>query len=161
MDAMDEFQEADILWPETEDELVAAPFATTDDMVMEEAYGVAASPVSTVAPVLRCRRFEGIFLPGAAGTSPQGDDDDEEEEWQEADVLWPDTASIVSRGGGGGGLLWPFAGGSGRAGQRANHPAAAARRDRWRPAASSPIDIPCSAAARRRYKFGTAMSRRP
>ncbi|CAO2178277.1 unnamed protein product [Urochloa humidicola] len=158
MDATDdEFQEADILWPEAEDEL-AAPFATTDDMVIEEAYGVAASPVSHVAPVFRCHRFEELFLPGvaiassSAGASPEADDD---EEWQEADVLWPDTASVVSCSGGGGGLLWPFPGGSGRAGgRRANHPAATARRDRWRPAASSPIDIPSSAAARRRYNLG-------
>ncbi|CAO2182902.1 unnamed protein product [Urochloa humidicola] len=150
MDAMDEFQEADILWPDTEDEL--APFATTDNMVVEE------EAVSSVAPAaLGRRRFEGLFVPGAAGTSssagasPDSDEDDEEE-WQEADVLWPDTMSAVSRGG----LLWPFPGGSGRAGRGVNHPAAAAaRHDRWRPAASSPIDIPATnAAARRRVNLG-------
>ncbi|CAO1944969.1 unnamed protein product [Urochloa humidicola] len=160
MDAMDdEFQEADILWPEADDEL-ATPFVTTDDMDMEEPYVAAASPVSHVAPVFRCHRFEELFLPGAASASSSAgasstEAEGDEEEWQEADVLWPDTASVVSRGGGGGGLLWPFPGGSGRAGgRRANHPAATARRDRWRPAASSPIDIPSSAAGRRRYNLG-------
>ncbi|CAL4961416.1 unnamed protein product [Urochloa decumbens] len=153
MDAMDEFQEADILWPDTtEDEL--APFATTADMAMEEEVS------SVVAPVFGRRRFEGLFVPGAAGTSSSSasasPDADEEEEWQEKDVLWPDTASIVSRGGGGG-LLWPpFPGGSSssQAARRVNHPAAA-RRDRWRPAASSPIDIPTNnVAARRRVNLG-------
>ncbi|CAL4947448.1 unnamed protein product [Urochloa decumbens] len=151
MDTTDEFQEADVLWPDTaEDEL--APFATTDDMVMEE-------EVSSVAPVFGRRRFEGLFVPGAAGTSSSADaspDADDDEEWQEADVLWPDTGSTVSRRGGGG-LLWPpFPGrsSSSQAGWRVNHPAAA-RRDRWRPAASSPIDIPTNnVAARRRVNLG-------
>ncbi|RLN22215.1 uncharacterized protein C2845_PM07G23080 [Panicum miliaceum] len=162
MDAVDEFQEADILWPDTEVELVV-PFGATG-AVVEGPYGAAtASSASSVAPEFgRPRRFQfqGRFLPGAgpsssssAAASPDADDD--EEEWQEADVLWPDTVGIVPRGGGGGGLLLPFpAGGSGLAGRHVSHHPAAARRDRWRPAASSPIDIPANAAARRRFNLG-------
>ena len=157
MDAVDEFQEADVLWPDTEDEL--APFAATD-VVMEEPYGAAtASSASSVAPEFgRPWRFQGRrFLPGAGpssspsagAASPEVDDD--EEEWQEADVLWPDSASMVPRGG----SLLPFpAGGSGLAGRHANHHPAAARRDRRRLAATSPIDIPANAAARRRFNLG-------
>ena len=149
MDAVDEFQEADILWPDTEDELVS--FAATD-AVME--FGDAGSSAPSVAPEFGRRRR---FLPGAgpsssssaeAARSEAGDDD---EEWQEADVLWPDSASMVPRGG----SLLPFpAGGSGLAGRHANHHPAAARRDRRRPAATSPIDIPANAAARRRFNLG-------
>jgi len=153
MDAVDEFQEADILWPDTEDELVS--FAATD-AVME--FGDAGSSAPSVAPEFGRRRR---FLPGAGpssspsagAASPEVDDD--EEEWQEADVLWPDTMSIVPRGGGG--LLLPLpAGGSslGLAGRHVNNNPAAARRDRRRPAASSPIDIPANAAARRRFNVG-------
>ncbi|OEL27182.1 hypothetical protein BAE44_0011800 [Dichanthelium oligosanthes] len=153
--AMDEFQEADILWPDTEDELVPFAFVTTD-MVMEEPYEVATSSASSVAPLFGRRRFEGLFLPSAAATSSSAgvspDADDDEEEWQEADVLWPDTVDIVPCGAGGGrGSLWPFPGGSGRAGRHVSHPAAA-RRDWWSPAASSPIDIPANAADRVREK---------
>ena len=149
MDAVDEFQEADILWPDTEDELVS--FAATD-AVME--FGDAGSSAPSVAPEFGRRRR---FLPGAGpssspsagAASPEVDDD--EEEWQEADVLWPDSASMVPRGG----SLLPFpSGGSGLAGRHANHHPAAARRDRRRPAASSPIDIPGNAAARRRFNLG-------
>ena len=150
---MDEFQEADVLWPDTEDELVS--FAATD-AVME--FGDAGSSAPSVAPEFGRRRR---FLPGAGplsspsagAASPEVDDD--EEEWQEADVLWPDTMSIVPRGGGG--LLLPLpAGGSslGLAGRHVNNNPAAARRDRRRPAASSPIDIPANAAARRRFNLG-------
>ncbi|PAN28536.1 hypothetical protein PAHAL_5G160300 [Panicum hallii] len=160
MDAVDEFQEADILWPDTEDELVV-PFGTTG-VVVEALYGAAtASPASSIAPEFGRprRRFLGRFLPGAGPSSSSAataspDADDEEEEWQEADVLWPDTVGIVPRGGGGGGSLLPFpAGGSGRGGRHVSHPAAA-RRDRWRPAASSPIDIPANVAALRRFNLG-------
>jgi len=149
MDAVDEFQEADVLWPDTEDELVS--FAATD-AVME--FGDAGSSAPSVAPEFGRRRR---FLPGAGpssspsagAASPEVDDD--EEEWQEADVLWPDSASMVPRGG----SLLPFpAGGSGLAGRHANHHLAAARRDRRRPAATSPIDIPANAAARRRFNLG-------
>lgn len=139
MDAMDEFQEADILWPDTEDELV--PFAPMDT---EELYAGAGS-VSSVAPVFGRRFVEGFFLSGAGpGASPDADD----EEWQEADVLWPDTADGPR---GTGGLMWPFSGSSGgaRAGRRVKP--AAARRDGWTtgPAASSPINIPANVALRR------------
>ncbi|XP_004972175.2 uncharacterized protein LOC101768574 [Setaria italica] len=148
MDAMDEFQEADILWPDTTEDEQVVPFATTD-MVMEEPYGATACSVSGVAPAFGRRRFEGLFLPGAAGPSSSAgarpDADDDEEEWQEADVMWPDTVGIVPRGGGRE-LLSPFSG-------RHVSPAAA-RRDRWRPAASSPIDIPTNVAARRRFNSG-------
>ena len=149
MDAVDEFQEADVLWPDTEDELVS--FAATD-AVME--FGDAGSSAPSVAPEFGRRRR---FLPGAGpssspsagAASPEVDDD--EEEWQEADVLWPDSASMVPRGG----SLLPFpSGGSGLAGRHANHHPAAARRDRRRPAATSPIDIPANAAARRRFNLG-------
>ena len=156
MDAVDEFQEADVLWPDTEDEL--APFAATD-VVMEEPYGAAtASSASSVAPEFgRPWRFQGRrFLPGAGpSSSAAASPDTDEEEWQEADVLWPDTMSIVPRGGGG--LLLPLpAGGSslGLAGRHVNNNPAAARRDRRRPAATSPIDIPANAAARRRFNLG-------
>ena len=145
---MDEFQEADVLWPNTEDELVS--FAATD-AVME--FGDAGSSAPSVAPEFGRRRR---FLPGAgpsssssaeAARSEAGDDD---EEWQEADVLWPDSG-LVPRGG----SLLPFpSGGSGLAGRHANHHPAAARRDRRRPAATSPIDIPANAAARRRFNLG-------
>jgi len=138
MDAMDEFQEADILWPDTEDE-----FAPMD---MEELYEAAGSASSVAFAPVFGRRFEGFFLSGAGpGASPDADD----EEWQEADVLWPDTADELR--GSGGGLMWPFSGssGGGRAGRRVKP--AAARRDGWTtgPAASSPINIPANVALRR------------
>ena len=84
MDAVDEFQEADVLWPDTEDEL--APFAATD-VVMEEPYGAAtASSASSVAPEFgRPWRFQGRrFLPGAGpSSSAAASPDADEEEWQE------------------------------------------------------------------------------
>ncbi|KAG0539391.1 hypothetical protein BDA96_03G318600 [Sorghum bicolor] len=66
--------------------------------------------------------------------------------WQEADVLWPDTADELR---GSGGLMWPFSGsscGGGRAGRRVKP--APAWRDGWTtgPAASSPINIPANIA---------------
>ncbi|KAF8696415.1 hypothetical protein HU200_037329 [Digitaria exilis] len=145
MDAMDELQEADILWPDTEDddddELV--PFATTMGGVAMEV-----TPGSVLGRHLRGERF---FHPGPSSSSAAASPDDQEEEWLEADVLWPDTVGVgvVPRGGGGGGLLLPFPGGSGRRGNLA-----ADRRERWRAAASSPIDIPTNVAAARRLNLG-------
>lgn len=157
---MDEFQEADILWPDTEDELVV-PSAPMDT---EEPYQAAGS-VSNVAlaPVFG----RGLFFSGAGPSLSAGashDADDDEEEWQEADVLWPDTAADEPRGSSAGGLMWPFSGSSGggsRAGLRRVKPAGAAMRDGWTttgPAASSPINIPGNVAPRRRFR--TAMNRR-
>lgn len=158
MDAMDEFQEADILWPDAEDELLA-PFAPMDT---EELYECdAAGSVSSVAlaPVFGRRFVEEFFLSGGAGPSSSSVSH-EDEEWQEADVLWPDTADDHLRGSGGG-SMWPFSGCSGggrRAGRRVKP--AAARRDGWATgtAASSPINIPANVAPR--CRFTTAMNRR-
>ncbi|WVZ68833.1 hypothetical protein U9M48_017721 [Paspalum notatum var. saurae] len=147
--AMDEFQEADILWPDSEDQLVV-PFAPVGADLPYEAAG---SVSSGAAPVLG-RRFEGLFfgpsLSASAGACDEEDDD--EEEWQEADVLWPDTA--VELRGRLGGSLWPFPGCSASAAGRHLMKPAAARRDGWRtgpPAASTPIDIPGNVSARRRF----------
>jgi hypothetical protein len=155
MDAMDEFQEADILWPDTTtgDELVVLVSFATADMAVEEPYGAAASSSVTVTGF-----EEPVFLPGAAGPSssaganPDDADSCDEEDWQEADVLWPDTVGVVvprgGGGGGGGGLLLPFPG------QHVVSPAGVRReRDRWRPAASSPIDIPTNVVAERRRLY--------
>lgn len=156
MDAMDEFQEADILWPDTEDEL--APFAPMDTEELCEAAG----SVSSVAPVFG-RRFEVFFLSGAGPSSLSADGDDGEE-WQEADVLWPEPDTADERRGSGG-SVWPFSGSSsfsGRAGRRVKP--AAATRDGWTtgPAASSPINIPANVAPRAppRCQFRTVMNRR-
>ncbi|KAJ1285379.1 hypothetical protein BS78_03G275200 [Paspalum vaginatum] len=152
----DEFQEADILWPDTEDELVV-PFAPAGTGLPYEAAG---SVSGAAAPVLG-RRFEGLFLlsTGArpwlsASASACADADDDGEEWQEADVLWPEDTAGEPRGGLG--SLWPFPGctSPGSAGRHLMKPAAAARSDGWRtgPAASTPIDIPANVfAARRRF----------
>ncbi|KAF8751441.1 hypothetical protein HU200_012117 [Digitaria exilis] len=149
MDAMDELQEADILWPddtEEDDELV--PFVT-----MGVSMEVTPGSVSSVAPVFG-RHLEGerFFHPGAGpcpssvAASPDAVVDDKEE-WLEADVMWPDTVGGIV-----GGSLLPFSGGSDRAGRRGN--LAADRRERWRAAASSPIDIPTNVAAARRLNLG-------
>ncbi|KAL6614523.1 hypothetical protein ACP70R_036793 [Stipagrostis hirtigluma subsp. patula] len=157
VEAMDEFQEADILWPDAalppQDELLLAP---------SEPYEPCTA--SSCTPLF-ARRLDaaGFFLRGgpssSAGTGLVSDDDEEEEEWQEADVLWLDT--VDERRGGGALGAWPFRGGFGCAGGRHVKPAAAARRQGWRttsPAVSSPIDIPDNVAARRR--LAPAMNRR-
>ncbi|KAG8077911.1 hypothetical protein GUJ93_ZPchr0007g5533 [Zizania palustris] len=137
---MEEFQEADILWPESAalPSRKGPPFfaAASSEMCY---YELAAACCSVPSSTARCS--EGFsFLSGGSSN----DDGFDEEELLEADVLWPDTvqpaAAEQPRGGGYHG--W-FSGDLGRAGRHAK-PAAG-----WpRPAASSPIDIPVKVAAR-------------
>ncbi|KAK3161931.1 hypothetical protein QOZ80_1BG0083230 [Eleusine coracana subsp. coracana] len=160
----DEFQEADVLWP--------------DDTPRDEVLMMSMSPFAPSEPydeASRCAppfgrddglRFEGsppFFPAGAqASSSPAGaipDTEDDEEEWQEADVLWPEEDTVVDEPWrGGGGSLWAFRGAFGRGGRRVK-PAAAPRREGWAPDVSSPIDIPANVAAARRL-VGAAVGRR-
>lgn len=139
LEAMDEFQEADILWPDT------APSQQDEDALFvmpSEMYELAAS-ASSGASLLGAS--EG-FLSGAPPTA--GASSGADEELHEADVLWPDTVQADEPRGGAGGFGW-FRGGFARAGRQAKPAAAAvARCEGWRPAVSSPIDIPAKAAAR-------------
>ncbi|GJM93138.1 hypothetical protein PR202_ga09667 [Eleusine coracana subsp. coracana] len=142
----DEFQEADVLWPDD---------TPRDDLLMMS--------MSPFAP--DGLRFDGsppFFPAGAQASSPAGailDTEDDEEEWQEADVLWPEDTVVEEPWRGGGGSLWAFRGAFGRAGRRVK-PAAAPRREGWAPDVSSPIDIPANVAAAARRLVGAAMGRR-
>ncbi|KAF0920994.1 hypothetical protein E2562_037918 [Oryza meyeriana var. granulata] len=143
--AMEEFQEADILWPDTaalssQDgaHVVAAP--------SEMCYDLAAPCCSVSSGTSLFGRCSEGFLSGAPSTAGASNDD---EELMEADVLWPDATQPDEqpRWGARGYHGWSR-GDLGLAGRRAKPAAAAARREGWRPAASSPIDIPAKAAAR-------------
>jgi hypothetical protein len=85
----DEFQEADVLWPDVtpRDEAVLLPFARSE-------------PYEAVSAVSRCalafglaagRHFEGYSFSHAGTQSSSSPDTMDDEEWQEADVLWRDT----------------------------------------------------------------------
>ncbi|KAL5221624.1 hypothetical protein ABZP36_026337 [Zizania latifolia] len=135
---MEEFQEADILWPES-----AAPSSREGARFFpapssEMCYELAAARCSVPSGTARCS--EGFpFLSGASNH-----DGFDEEELLEADVLWPDTVQPApdEQPRGGGYYGW-FRGDLGRAGRHAKTAAG------WtRPAASSPIDIPVKVAAR-------------
>uniref|UniRef100_A0A0E0JIP2 Uncharacterized protein n=1 Tax=Oryza punctata TaxID=4537 RepID=A0A0E0JIP2_ORYPU len=138
---MEEFQEADILWPDT-----AAAGSSQEGALSGMRYELAASccsASSSGASLFGPCSEE--FLSGAPSTAGVSNDDDNEEELMEADVLWPDTAPRPDeqpRWGASGYHGW-FRGDLGLAGRLAT-----ARREGWRPAASSPIDIPAKVAAR-------------
>uniref|UniRef100_A0A0D9V5L7 Uncharacterized protein n=1 Tax=Leersia perrieri TaxID=77586 RepID=A0A0D9V5L7_9ORYZ len=147
---MEEFQEADILWPDT-----AAPSsqegAAPSEMCYELAASCCCSATSSGASLFGRCCSEG-FLSGSPSTAGASNrDDDDEEELMEADVLWPDTARPVDDQpcGGERGYHWWSRCDLGLAGRRAKPVVAiAVRRDGWRPDASSPIDIPVKVAAR-------------
>lgn len=149
----DEFQEADILWPEfTPRDEVLLSFAPSEP---HEALSV---PSCAPAFGLAGRRLAGsptFFLAGVR--SPSAATADDEDEWQEADVLWPATVGDGSWRGGGD-SLWSFRGAFGRAGRRVKPAAASRREDGWAQGVSSPIDIPANGAARR--LVGAAVGRR-
>ena len=171
---MEEFQEADVLWPETpppappwgdregyQPELYEATAALELDF-SSESFGseLAASSASSTsssssAPPFGRGSSSGGFLSDAstfAGGQGGGDD----ASFQEADVLWPDDGYATRERGVDGGELWWLCCGladATAAGSRAE-PAAGGKRGSWRaPCVSSPIDIPtgaAKAAARRR-----------
>jgi hypothetical protein len=149
----DEFQEADVLWPDVtpRDEAVLLPFAPSE-------------PYEAVSAVSRCvpafglaagRHFEGSSFSHAGAQSSSSPDTTDDEEWQEADVLWPDTVDEPWRGVGG--SPWSFRGGFGPAGRCVE--TATPRDERWAPGVSSPIDIPANVSARR-IVGAAAMGRR-
>ncbi|EEC71472.1 hypothetical protein OsI_03728 [Oryza sativa Indica Group] len=140
---MEEFQEADILWPDTA-AVSSREGAPSSGMRYELQAASCCSASSSGASLFGpCSRSE-EFLSGASSTAGASNDD-EEEELMEADVLWPDTAPQPDeqpRWGASGYHGWSR-GDLGLAGRLA-----AAKREGWRPAASSPIDIPAKVAAR-------------
>uniref|UniRef100_J3L414 Uncharacterized protein n=1 Tax=Oryza brachyantha TaxID=4533 RepID=J3L414_ORYBR len=140
---MEEFQEADILWPDT------AAAASQEGAPSGMCYGLAASccSVSSGATSLLIGRCSDGFLSGSPSTAVASNDDDvdEGEELMEADVLWPDTAQPDEQQPRGGVRVYRgwSRGELGSAGRRRPKSGATARLEgHWRPAASSPIDIP-------------------
>ncbi|KAM0869405.1 hypothetical protein ACQ4PT_040686 [Festuca glaucescens] len=128
---MDEFHEADILWPNT------AP--SSSSQTGEALLAPSETSTSGGGTSSLCSSGQGFLSGGApstctvAGASSAVD----EEEWLEADVLWPDTVQTSDE---------PRVGGwFPRAGRRGRH-GPAARLEGWRPAASSPVDIPAKVA---------------
>jgi hypothetical protein len=125
---MDEFHEADILWPDTAPSSLSQP---GEALLVPSGTSSSGGGTSSL-----CSSDQGFLSGGAPSTCTAGASD--EEEWLEADVLWPEpvrTAADEPRVGG----WFPRAG-------RRTRPGHAARLEGWMPAASSPIDIPAKVA---------------
>ncbi|KAG8055448.1 hypothetical protein GUJ93_ZPchr0001g31503 [Zizania palustris] len=159
---MEEFQEADILWPDTA--ALSSREAARFFFVVppsEMCYEVAAPAVcccSVSSGTAGCSESEGFLsgapAPSTAGASTDGDVKIDEEELREVEVLWPDTAQPDERppADARGCYGW-FCGDLGPDGGRHAKPPSGWRRRR--PAASSPIDIPAKVTALHRV-FGDA-----
>jgi hypothetical protein len=167
---MEEFQEADVLWPETPPpptppwgdreryppELHEAGFSF-EPFGSEPAASSSSSTSSTSSAPPSGRGSSDGFLSDVPSTFAGGHVGDDAS-FQEADVLWPDVGYATRERGVDGGDLWWFCCGFGAdaAGGRPVEPGAAGgERGAWRaPLVSSPIDIPTgvAAAARRWYR---------
>jgi hypothetical protein len=128
--AMDELHEADILWPDTAPSSLQPGEALLVPSETSSSSGGATSSL--------CRSDQGFLSGGAPSTCTAGASSGvDEEEWLEADVLWPDTVRAADE---------PRLGGwFPRAGRRVR-PGPGGGLEGWRPAASSPIDIPAKVA---------------
>uniref|UniRef100_A0ACD5T8G8 Uncharacterized protein n=1 Tax=Avena sativa TaxID=4498 RepID=A0ACD5T8G8_AVESA len=179
---MEEFLEADVLWPETprspppwgdgesyppelhEDTAAATAADFSCESFGSDMSGPAASSSSSTssAPSSVPAIFGGGSSSGGFLSHPStfagGHGGDDDASFQEADVLWPDDGYTTRDRDVDGGELWwlccGFGGGDAAAG-RAAEPAAGGKRGPWRARlVSSPIDIPTRAAA-------AAAARRP
>ncbi|KAL5226775.1 hypothetical protein ABZP36_015040 [Zizania latifolia] len=145
---MEEFQEADILWPDTAalSSREAALFffvAPPSEMCSYEVAAAACCSVSTGTAGCSEGFLSGAPAPSTAGASTDVVEVDEEE-LLEVEVLWPDTAQPDEQppAGARGCYGW-FRVDLGPDGRHAKPPSG------WRrPAASSPIDIPAKVTAR-------------
>jgi hypothetical protein len=162
---MEEFQEADVLWPETPPpptppwggreryppELHEAAFAgfSFEPFGSEAAASSWSSTSSTSSAPPSGRGSSDGFLSEVPSTFAGGHDGDDAS-FQEADVLWPDDGYATRERGVDGGELWWFCFGFGAdaTGGRPAEPAAVGgERGAWRaPLVSSPIDIPTGVA---------------
>ncbi|PNT72855.1 hypothetical protein BRADI_2g49777v3 [Brachypodium distachyon] len=121
---MDEFHEADILWPDT------APPSLQQHRDLEVLF----VPPEILHELASSSSSGGAFCRSDQGAGASSAAEDDGEEWQEADVLCPETVHdfVVAR-----------------AGRRPMKPGAASRIEGWSAAAaSSPIDIPAKVGAR-------------
>ncbi|XP_062231900.1 uncharacterized protein LOC133929236 isoform X2 [Phragmites australis] len=162
---MEELQEADILWPWTEttpsleeEDYLPDPElyeydATVVDFSCELFSETAASSSSNLtmsAPLSDWSSSDGFFLSGSSMVSV-GLELDATVEFQEADVLWPDTADAVDDDAAE--FWWRSCRRVEEAAAAAAAAAACGKSEGRKPVVSSPIDIPTRvevAAARRR-----------
>jgi hypothetical protein len=169
---MEEFQEADILWPETPPpsrdresyppelhEAIAAAADFSCESFGSDMSGPASSSSSSAsssAPAFGRRSSDG-FLSDPSAFAGGGGHGGNDASFLEADVLWPDDGYATREGDvDGGELWWRLCCGisdDAAAGRGAEPAAASGKRGPWRaPLVSSPIDIPTGGAATTAYR---------